>query len=98
LTTLVDTGKLRVPAPTAANKNLSLGSGRQLSSTVTWSGSGNTLVQVYLFDPSGGLVATGSGSGKVRSFSYRALSTGTYTVQVHLESGKTASYTLSDTY
>jgi hypothetical protein len=97
-TTLIDTGKLQMPAPAAANKNLTLASGKALSTTVTWTGSATSRLQVYLFDSSGLLVATGSGSGKTRSFTYQALTTGSYTVQVHLESGKSASYTLSNTY
>jgi serine protease len=94
--TEVISGTLHKPSPTSADKALDLKSGQSLQAKLTWTGS--AVLELYLYNPAGQLVAQGTGADKGRALSYIPTTAGTYTLRVALTSGGWADYSLTITH
>jgi hypothetical protein len=94
--TQVISGTLHKPSPTSADKALDLRAGQSLQAKLTWTGS--AVLELYLYNPAGQLVAQGTGADKGRALSYTATTAGTYTLRVALTSGGWADYSLTITH
>ena len=94
--TEVISGTLHKPSPTSADKALDLKAGQSLQAKLTWTGS--AVLELYLYNPAGQLVAQGTGADKGRALSYIPTTAGTYTLRVALTSGGWADYSLTITH
>ena len=94
--TEVISGTLHKPSPTSADKAVALKAGQSLQTKLTWTGS--AVLELYLYNPAGQMVAQGTGADKARALSYVPTTAGTYTLRVALTSGGWADYSLTITH
>ncbi len=83
--------------PISRDHTISLSAPGAISASLAWGG--KTDLNLYLYSPAGGLVASSAAAGRTGSeqISYQAPGAGTYTLRVTMASGK-ASYTLTVTH